>query len=240
MADAKAENALKCAMLLMFEREELADFPYFLGGSAFCVHDDKSLWVITAKHCVEKFDVVPQNLRLLPHIENQAFLRPTEVVRPSAKFEDDQDHADFLLYRVSLSALNENDLNKLRPFSLSRQTAIRADDPKIQWFRFRGYPLAINSIDYEQKQIRTQAFDSHANFSSKDTSEHCYRLTYPRTDQLDDPNGLSGSPVVAVHGRYGDLDVALTGMIIRGGKGSEFLTIVGVEMLISAIEKASK
>jgi len=88
-----------------------------------------------------------------------------------------------------------------------------------------GYPSENNFIDYESRKISNTRSVIRAIYKGESVSEHCHELNFDTSINLNDYDGLSGSPVFYLKQMVQDDEVILfpllVGMLLRGTASSK-------------------
>lgn len=218
----------------MFENENDPDFPYSLGGSCFLARFRNQLVLITAAHCLTGYS--PDQLRV-EGIENAEISLPLQrLYRMSAPNIEDSAFTDLVILEVAQEQLSRDqqplitaaDLTGLRT---QRRPMVQGKTP----LAIRGFPFAIRTIDYENRRIRKQGFQTDGVYDGTTDDQHTGFFRYFETELIQDRNGMSGSPVFAFHQTPIGLHSWLAGMHVRGNRVHG--RFIEAEVILQALER---
>lgn len=163
-----------------------------------------------------------------------AFLPLKPVHFPGRQGGDSSDLAIFKIRpgSVSTAQLASNtflDLNPYRckPFALQKSSILA----------LVGYPAEINSISYDDYQIRTEGYSVDGRYDGPGEEIDCSKIRFNNVQKLGNIDGLSGSPILQFT-PTGEKTYKhrFAGMLIRGTKASGEGRFINAPAIYRALE----
>jgi len=218
---------------LIFEDGE-GEFAYTLLGTCFLATYGHKAFVVTARHCLRQRPLNSMRIRLHPGM--LAFVRLIPLVFPRTEGNDSSDLSVFAIHPGSISAADFNsssflnlDPDRSKPFELSESSILA----------LAGYPAEINSITYQEYLISTQGIVVDGHYCGPGEESGCSKIRFNSLGNLEDMNGLSGSPVVQFKPLRGKFyRQSFAGMLIRGTKQAGEGRFVNAPIIYQALDEA--
>jgi len=226
----------QCSRPVVFETG-IPGAPYSIAGTAFLVAFHRTLFVITARHVVHDHPV--NRLRIFPSDRSIEGLRLSDwwhIEDP----KNDPDSSDILLIRADLtnvpkSIRKSNHLLHLTHPSVSEWF----DDRYISRFFLFGYPSATNEADYAHSKLKLQQFFLPGRYVGPSIAHNCHELLIENPLNLNDFNGLSGSPVFCLRNEIAiSRQPTFCGMAIRGTASSQRAHFIEASTILLALQEA--
>jgi hypothetical protein len=100
-----------------------------------------------------------------------------------------------------------------------------------------GYPSELNTVDYENIDIRTQGFSADGRYAGPAEEKFCSKIRFNNLSPIKDMDGLSGSPVLA----FREIEEAIymhhfAGVLIRGSTASGLGRFINSVVVIRALK----
>lgn len=229
----EVENPPDCVRQLIFE-SEWEDFPYWMHGTGFLALWGESLFLITAAHCIGadqhnalRVPVRTNEARLLPFKKFMTFEREDARDLDIAVFHANP--ATFVdVYDLRQAAIPISLDHSLESILAGIRAAGGADVADMTLFAI-GFPRGAKAsrVDLEQNRILSQPMELRIQYkyaSAEQPDRHIGRIVQ---FELDDLDGMSGSPVFLRTTRPDELPkrYILVGMLVRASQQSvEFVS----------------
>jgi len=215
------DDLLKCTRPLLFATGE-EEYEYACGGTCFIVRYKDMHFVVTAKHCLTNSGFAPGAVRILAYPDDPEFLPLSEYSAfRSLPGQDQAPETDVAAFQIPKECAQQYDQERLRAYSFPDLDKC----PIIGATRLicRGYPSELSAVNYDAKEISSQAFVVEAIRTNNNSLPECEQLQFIDRSAIKSPNGMSGSPVFEVLQDEGlTKAVRLAGLLLRGGDESEF------------------
>ena len=218
--------SLSFAYPLCFETDD-DDYPVRCSGTCFAVTFREKLFIVTATHCFHGYEGTPI---ILGPGKRRFPVKQVDHVGA----EEPHDWTD-----VSIISTYEKELWPL----LDTNTAFGIDEliqSKISakpgaFLTFVGYPRNATEVEVDPYRVIRAPSPHLGRYGGPSTDAHCHILRNFEP-QIDDPDGFSGSPVLLLDITPSGITPKLVGMVTRGGKGSQVLRFIGLDILILALK----
>lgn len=200
--------------LLFFTDPAIPDYEFWLGGTAFALRCRRSIWMVTARHNLDKQkNETVKNLRILLSLRSREFATMSQTITGTTSDNPDTFIHDFLAMHVRHST----DLDMIP--ALSTHCFVNARDlspGSRSTFYACGYPHEGSRINYGGKQLAVAPEAINVTYRGLD-DHNLLEFTHFR-EKLS-PTGMSGSPIFRVtsDSEQKTATVALAGMIVMAG-----------------------
>lgn len=228
----------QCARPVIFETGN-NDAPYSTAGTAFLVGFRQSLFVLTAAHVVRNCPI--DKLLVFPSDKSAKPLR-LNTWWPVEGNPDDPDASDMLIIKADLESIPVSERNEGCLIHLTHPQAVEWFEARdVSQFFLCGYPLVRNGVDYFRSEINTQQFFLAGTYKGKSPPEYCHVLNINNPLNLDDFNGLSGSPVFCQKFENGvaTAPIRFCGMVLLGTAESGLVHFLDAQRLVSVLSVAN-
>jgi hypothetical protein len=215
----------------------LTEAPYSTAGTAVLVGYKRALYVVTARHVVNTHPI--ERLVVFPADGSQMPLRFSEWW-DVADADDRSDIDDLLILRADLSVIRPEDRRNSHLLHLTPPDAAAwyEDRHSSRFFLF-GYALEGCEVDYGKQHIHTGQFLLPARYVGHSAAAPCHELQVENPVKLNDFNGLSGSPVMALPIALGTATVpSFAGLTLRGGAEASRIHFLPAEVIMAALKQA--
>jgi hypothetical protein len=101
-------------------------------------------------------------------------------------------------------------------------------------FMVFGYPTTRQQFD--EQRIGARSIEIQATYDGGTASQHLHRI---KMERALDADGMSGGPVFYVGGAPGSFFVGFAGMVMRGGRDSNYLHFMAAHFLIEMVFESS-
>ena len=219
----------KCVRPILFKATD-PEHPFFCGGTCFVAKYESNIIAFTAQHCLLNENRIDEPVII--------------SVRPDLNLPIRQ---EVHLERHQGSNLDDttwSDVSCLPTFDSARLHELNGDE-FLDLTRLPNRSLEINSgrlLCVVGWPHQTTVYDSHAisrseavlfgSYDGPSESKHCHLLTR-LVSSCDDPNGLSGSPVVALSFSDGELaECELAGMVLQAGGNPLTMRFVEIGVIL--------
>lgn len=209
----------------VFESPE-SEFGYYGIGTIFTVKFKGSYYAITAKHIINKPWNSSADLRiLLRHHEHTV---PFD--RESAFPDDDDMTNDILIFRIDTQRLELNPPPNLQFMNLDSFSVPDHQNLNDLLFLVCGYPGCRRSYDYDNKKVVAGITIIEGNHveTSLQNEVSAIKVNY---DHINEPNGLSGSPVMLISSGV----PLLAGMVLRSTPKSRLIHFMSAKAILRAL-----
>jgi hypothetical protein len=212
-------------------------FEYSGSGTFFFAKHAGKFYGITAKHCLRGRDKETIRLFVQDGPEGEELVpicRLHLIEDPPAGMEDWADLAFMELRDESLTPDQKNaawfvDLDHLIGFDVK----LGAGDLLVT----RGCPNCIGEIDYESKKIRHGFFGVDGIYAGPGIDSRTHIFQFSDLSQIENPNGMSGSPVFKLTKWFQGMDYWFVGVILRSTKESGIARFVDCGVIFHALQK---
>lgn len=218
---------MACVKPLSFENDDDV-FRYTLAGTCFIVRQDDSLYAVTARHCVQKFDnnFVPEEIRVPYFFRSDDWLRFSKMAYTDPNLGDEQ-LVDLAVLKVAQEALDQKQAKGIQAFPILRSRSTCVLSTVRKRLVFAGHPFTNNEIDYDRRAISYQCCWGKAEYVGPSEVHGCHKMRLTDVGNIKDTNGLSGSPVFQlVEGSNRGGFVYLAGVIHRATMSSGLVHFV--------------
>lgn len=197
----------------------------------------RSLYVVTARHLVQSHPI--ERLVVFPADGSRKPLRFSQWWNV-ADADDRSDIDDLLILRADISAIQPEDRRNAHLLHLTPPDAAAwHEDRHTSRFFLFGYALEGSEVDYAQQRIHTGQFLLPANYVGPSAALPCHELKVENPLKLNDFNGLSGSPVMALPIALGTGSVPrFAGLAVRGGAEALKIHFLPAEVIMAALKQA--
>jgi hypothetical protein len=214
------KDSLSCARFILFNNPGTEEqYRHSFGGSGFFVTFNKTIYFITANHCVEARSHDDLYVPADQTLKDRTVVDFDFTFRSKCDDGDNTDQNDLRIYRTNLAEMPGSTRAKLIPFNLQR-TLATSNCIGLEAVVL-GYPFSYRSIDYERMTISGSPRVFYGKVLGPDHSQRNIFIVTREIDGpvIDDPNGLSGSPVFVIRPWMIQPQLYLAGMVLRGGTG---------------------
>jgi hypothetical protein len=226
---------LNCARPVLFANNS-AEFPYSVGGTAFIVKFQTRSFVITAKHVVnlKNFEAGQFCIQYRPDSRDFLPLGALHLVRGAN--EDDTDQYDIAVREIDDSVVREGLYGHYQPYSLLQMDRYTIFSERGSYL-YRGYPIAMREVDFENHHIEQGAVTTRAEYVGRTRYDAIHELRLLDLGPLPSIDGLSGSPVFQVHNEVGTKysQEAFAGMLVRGSIESGKIFLIEHRRIIEVL-----
>lgn len=153
---------LNCARPVLFANDS-GEYPYSLGGTAFIVKFQGRNFVITAKHVLnlKSFEAGQLCIQYRPDGRDFLPLGALHLVRGAN--EDDTDQYDIAVREIDDGAAREELYCEYQPYSLKQMDRLTILSERGSYL-YRGYPIAMRKVDFENRHIEQGAVTTRAEY----------------------------------------------------------------------------
>lgn len=214
------------------------EWPYAFSGTCFPVRYNGTLFIVSAFHCYNNFNIEPENTLYPRPDDPTGFFAFDTKLRGYAEQAKDDEHFDQVILRVAKSHHPQSETDKVVSLDLAVTANSRLPTSKdIKDFMVRGYPhdCPKHGIDYDKSKISYQAYTTNgAQSVNKSPFDFCYliRMITPIPIGMS-PNGMSGTPV---YGIVQDGSPVYCGTIIKHSQFTDEYLMIGAEVLVNALK----
>ncbi|WP_339843211.1 hypothetical protein [uncultured Halopseudomonas sp.] len=193
------------------------DWPYAYAGSCFPVKWRDKLYIVSAFHCFENFDVKPESTLYPIPGSNTEFFGFCRTLRAKNNKSDDLKHFDHVALEVCSKTHSIEQISAVNAVDLSNESSVLSlGSNKIREVWLRGYlrDCPDHQIDYEKAKITQQAYVTNGLVSTRESlSGNCsiLKVKIPTPEKYS-PDGMSGSAVYS-EDIFGN--ILLSGMVIE-------------------------
>jgi hypothetical protein len=223
---------MRCAKPLIFKNEDEA-FSYSMLGTVFLGRYGTRYFGISAQHNLR--NRTKESIRLEVNPGDTEFLPLNSIHLPNIP-KHDSDFCDLAFFEVDPSLLSQSVLASNHFLDLeyfSRLPCVfHADSVLI----IRGYPSDLNTINYSEKIIHTQAYTTEATYTGVAESVHCGSLVFNDLSDVEDVDGMSGSPVMKFEKTHYGHTFMFAGVLIRATKSSSQGRFIKAEVVFRALQ----
>ena len=224
-------------------RTGVEETPVSIAGTAFLVGYGRHVYLVTAAH-VTRGEPVFDSLFVFPSDTAKKPLRFTRwwPIQAFQGDELDEDASDISAIRIDMTQIARTDRKNSHVINLNSSRSWFGTRFVSNFF-FCGYPNTANSVDYFHREVNTAQFflagryirpDQHSGFThqlSVDSDPH----------ELQDFNGMSGSPVLSVAQLGSDSVMPkFCGMALRGSANSRIVHFLEAEALVSTLAEIDR
>lgn len=214
----------------------VAEAPCSTLGTAFLVKYRDSLYLLTAQHVLRDFPI--DGLLIFGSDDSKQPL-------PLAKYflvpkHADDDMSDLAIIRVDNDCVSADQNHLLHPLDIASHDEDWFEDRHSAKFFFFGYPAVHNAVEYDPERITTGQSFLLATYVRTSTASLCHELLLDSPNNVEDLNGMSGSPVLSIpaqievpyHPRF-------CGMVLRGNASSGRVHFLDSSRIMDGLEAAS-
>jgi hypothetical protein len=218
----------------MFEDSSIEEEFYGIAGTCFLAQYRDRLFAITAKHCLAQEN--GNDVRLALNQETRSFL-PLKNLHRAVSNPPNQDFADIAVFEAAPELLEAEARKSLRALTLDHfhvtSMKIKANAKLV----VPGFPKFLNAVDYDRFVIHTQRYLSGGSYRGQTDRSGIHNMEFDELEQIDWPDGMSGSPVFFVERHPEAHFFGLLGLLIKAeryGKKAEF---IGADVLFRLLDK---
>jgi hypothetical protein len=223
---------LKCAKPLMFENND-AEFPLSIHGTCFLARFESRYYAITAKHCLNSFSYESFRIRIIPG--ELEFLSLKTLTWPR---DTGLDFLDLAFFEIRHDRLSPIVLASKHFLGLCDHDG--RDAHKDEILAVVGHPSELNTINYENIDVRTQGFSADGRYAGPAEDKFCSKIRFNKLSPIKDMDGLSGSPVLAFREiREKEYTHHFAGVLIRGSTASGTGRFINSSIVIQALKHLS-
>lgn len=230
---------------VIYEHDDV-DFSYWGKGSSFVIASSSFYYWVTAFHVIENTGGNINTLRIFPSDNSQISLPFDEKYIVNRKIDGREDFDDIFILRLNLHEFDESGDAPLVAYDINSNWLDTEQLASGDELCVIGYPSESNFIDYDNRKICSTRSVLRAIYKGKSTSENCHELIFSTSINLNDYDGLSGSPVFYIkQQRNSDSSTnlpILAGMLIRGtvsSKVGHFISLRVIKDILSIVENTA-
>lgn len=225
-----------CVHPLIFETGiEGAD--YGIAGSCFLARYKGQLFVITANHCLSAAN--GNDVRIALNPETKSFLPLNQLHRAESK-PANQDYADFAVFEAAAENLEPKEQEFLNALDLD---SFHAANIKIQAdarLVIPGFPKCLNSVDYDRFVLHMQRYLPSGKYRGLVGRAGIHRMEFDELEQIDWPDGMSGSPILFVENLPDGHCVGFLGMLIKAHRYQKNAEFIGADVVFYLLDEIIK
>lgn len=235
----RLSELLKCVQPLLFE-DGIEGFEYSGGGTFFFARYAGKFYGITAKHCLRNRD--KEKVRLFvndaPRGDDLIPIRTIHLIEDPPQGVDDW--ADLAFMELRDEALS--DTQRKSPWFVNFDYLMRFDVKMAtgDLLVTRGCPNCLGEIDYEASKIRNGFFAADGIYAGRGIDKHTHIFKFSDLSQIENPNGMSGSPVFKLKKHRNGMDYWFVGVILRSTKESGIARFVDCGVVYRALRKLKR
>jgi hypothetical protein len=226
---------------VLYEQEN-SEFSYWGKGSSFLIANSRNYYWVTAAHVLKNMGGSADSLRIFPSDKSKISLPFNEQYTVNKGATDDEDYKDIFMLRLDLADFdNSGDAPLIAQdieIGIMDTRGLKQND--VLWII--GYPAETNFIDYEAYRINRTRSVIRAIYKGESISQHCHEIEFSTSIELNDYDGLSGSPLFymrqIVHDGEEVLLPLLVGMLLRGTASSKIGHFVGAGVIENIVNLA--
>ena len=216
----------------MFENND-AKFRFSIHGTCFLARFESRYYAITAKHCLNSFSYESVRIRITPGELQFLSLKTLTLPRDTG-----WDFSDLAFFEIRHDHLSTTVLTSKHFLGLSDHDG--RDVHKDEILAVVGHPSELNTIDYENTDVRTQGFSADGRYVGPAEDKFCSIIRFNKLTPIKDMDGLSGSPVLA----FREIKEAIythhfAGVLIRGSTASGTGRFINSSIVIQALKHLS-
>ena len=227
---------------VLFEQDD-SDYPYWGKGSSVIVANTKYYYWVTSAHVINNMGGSSDSVRIFPTDNSRVSIPFNQLYRIEAEEDISEDYKDLYVLRIDLEEFAKNGDMPLTAQDIEYGAFPPAKLNTGDRLMVICYPSESRAVDYEEYKIKYKREPLSAEYIGKSRyAEHCHTLRFSESVQLDDYDGISGSPVFymneVMHECRSVFFPLLVGLIIRGGSNSRQAHFISVDVLVNLIQKA--
>lgn len=229
---------LKSTQPLLYETG-FEEWPYAYAGSCFPVRWGSTLYIVSAFHCYENHQVVPEDTLYAIPSDQRNFFGFCNKLCGKVEETNDLKHYDQIALEVSTEIHQAADLESVVALDLSKaNSSISPSDASIRdiWLRGFAFDNSKHAICYEKCKIQQQAYVTNGMVASrKSIYKYCHmvKVRTPIPDGFS-PRGMSGS---AVYGRDRQGNVRFAGTVIEFNECTDEYLVIDPAVLRGVLGK---
>ena len=221
MTEVKVLDLLLCSRPVLFYND-IWEYPYSVGGTAFVVFFQGRHFVLTARHVLNLPHFQLNQFRVQYNINKPDTIPLAGVTTLKGVNADDTDQYDVAVWEVVDTLFQPPLFGDQLPYALPATDASTDFNPTAGYL-FRGFPYEGRIVDYDTRSIQWIALSGRLEYESRTQYAFLHRLHLANDGTLTNANGLSGSPVFQVRnqGRYSA--VSFAGMLLRANTQTVYM-----------------
>lgn len=226
----KIADLLQCAKPLIFENKD-DEYTYSLHGTCFVVRFHNAFYGITAKHCLRNRDRDSIRIRLLPGDLQFQPMRQIHTI------DGDDDFHDLAFLELATPLIGHAKFQPPLVLDLDASAKLKFEITSETVLAMVGFPSEINAVDYEKRILKTKGFSADGRYAGPSEDPHCSKIRFNNVAQIQDLDGLSGSPVFAFKEiSDGAYLIDFAGVLVRATKTSGTGRYVNSWIIIRALQ----
>ncbi len=216
----------------MFENDD-AEFRLSIHGTCFLTRFESRYYAITAKHCLNSFSYEAVRIRIIPGELEFLSLKTLTLPRDAGR-----DFSDLAFFEIRHDRLSPTVLGSKHFLCLDGHDERDVCEDEI--LAVVGHPSELNTIDYENTDIRTQGFSADGRYAGPAEDKFCSIVRFNKLSPIKDMDGLSGSPVLAFREIKEKIYTHhFAGVLIRGSTASGTGRFINSAVVIQALKHLS-
>ncbi len=215
------------------------DIPYWGKGSSFLIANARAHYWVTASHVLSRIGGTAQALRIFPSDYSRISLPFNEKYTITRGLAADEEHKDVLVLRIDLDEFDTSGDAPLVALDIEQGVLIAEELALGSELMVIGYPSESNFVDYDAQKIKNTRSVLRAVYQGLSISDHCHKLKFETSVQLESFDGLSGSPIFHLLPKVSSgqelLFPLLVGMLLRGTASSATAHFVSANVIVNLI-----
>jgi hypothetical protein len=215
------------------------DIPYWGKGSSFLIASARAHYWVTASHVLSNLGGTAQSLRIFPSDYSRISLPFNEQYTITRGLAADEEHKDVVVLRVDLDEFGTSGDAPLVAQDIEQGVLIAERLALGTELMVIGYPSESNFVDYDVQKIKNTRSVLRAVYQGPSISDHCHKLKFETSVQLESFDGLSGSPIFHLLRKVSNgqelLFPMLVGMLLRGSASSANAHFVSANIIVNLI-----
>ena len=199
---------------LIFETN-LEGTEYGIAETCFLARYRGRLFAITANHCLSAQN--GNDVRISIYQGSKSFLPLKEIHRAKSD-PPNQDHTDFAIFEAQPELLNADERQRIQALELDAMRVAKMSQAVKVKLVVPGFPKCLNEVNYERLVIHTQRYLPSGKYQGDAGRFGIYSMEFDEIDQIDHPDGMSGSPVLVVEEHPEAHFVGFLGVMIKASK----------------------
>lgn len=231
-----------CRPVLFEQDDEYA--PYWGKGSSILIANSNHYYWVTAEHVIKSMGGSSDSVRIFPCEASRISLPFNEQYKIENEHNENDDYKDLFVIRVDLDEFIKNGDAPITAQDIDVGVIPAESINKAARLQVIGYPAESRAVDYDDFKIKYKREIINAEYTGKSNENNCHTLKMSDSVQINDYDGLSGSPVFYMKETVKDGRIViyplLTGLLLRGSAESRVCHFVSVNVLLNIIEKAEE
>ena len=206
---------------------------YGIAGSCFLGRYHGDLFVVTAKHCLTASN--GNDVRIALNPSTKSFL-PLKQLHKAESTPPNQDWADVAIFEAAPELLEAEEQKFLKAINLDR---LKADELRMKQdarLVIPGFPKSLNEVDYDRLVLHTQRYMPSGKYVGPAGRLGIHAMKFDELEQIDWPDGMSGSPVFFVEEHVESHYFGLLGMLIKAHRVSLEAEFIGADVLFKMLD----